>query len=156
MKFHYQAVMCVAAMVALAGCAATPRQHPAQVYREAGLERWADNHPEAANDLGSWVKNHPQAARMFFEWDGSHPERSRIFVTWAITHPGENIDVFVVEHPDWPDFNAIMERRRPAAQSFIHWCRRYPQAAETLMRHQGGLRWAGNHLYRAYWDMRNP
>ena len=158
MKFHFNAVAVSGAMLVIMGYAATVTPTPAAAIplREAAIERWADNHPEAAADLGNWVKNHPQAARKFFTWDGTHPVRSKMFVTWAITHPGEGIDLFVAQHPGWPYFNEIMMKDRPAAQTFIVWCRRHPRAAQALMNHPGGLQWAGNHLYRAYWEMKAP
>jgi hypothetical protein len=156
MKFHFNVVAVLVALLVIQGCAATVTPPPAVAIppREAAIERWADNHPEAASDLGNWVKNHPQAARKFFEWDSTHPDRSKLFVIWAITHPVEEIDVFVEQHHGWQYFDEIMERHRPAAQTFIAWCRKHPRAAEALMNHPGGLQWAGNHLYRAYWEMK--
>jgi hypothetical protein len=121
-----------------------------------GIERWNFNHPEAARELGEWVKNHPEAAARFFEWDGNHPMRSKEFVTWTILHPAENIDAFVVTHRGWPLFNVIMEKHRPAAESFMAWCRRHPRAAEALMMHSRGLQWAGNHLLKEFWSLEHP
>lgn len=137
--------------VLLAGCAASNAER-----REEGIEQWSANHPEAARELGIWVQQHPQAAAVFFEWDGHHPERSREFVTWAITHPAQPIEAFVAGHPGWPYFDRIMEAHRPAAEAFMGWCRRHGPAAETLMRHPGGLLWAGNHLYAGAWHFENP
>lgn len=139
------------------GCAATVPVHHVNPTPQAAvaIDRWADNYPGAANDLGNWVKKHPQAARKFFEWDGTHHDRSKLFVTWAITHSRENIDTFVLQHLDWSYFGELMEHHRPAAQEFINWCRRHPRAAEALMNHPSGLQWAGNHLYKAYWEMKN-
>ena len=144
------------AFFSVCGCATAPPPPPPPYPSEGGIERWADNHPEAAADLGNWVKNHPQAARRFFEWDGTHPERSKMFVTWAITHPAEGVGVFIKEHPGWPIFDEIMERHFPAAQAFVFWCRHHPEAAEALMNHPRGLQWAGNHLYRAQLEMSHP
>jgi hypothetical protein len=121
-----------------------------------GLESWSANHPQASRELGEWVKAHPQAAAKFFEWDGHHPERSKEFVTWTIYHPAENIDAFVIRHQGWRYFDQIMERHRPAAETFMSWCRRHPQAAEALVSHPRGLEWAGHHLYASYWHMENP
>ena len=118
-----------------------------------GIERWAENHPEASAELGQWVQNHKEAARLFFEWDAGHWEKSHEFVTWAIRHHGEPIEAFIAHHPGWPVFATIMESHRPAAEAFIHWCRRHPRAAETLMNHPHGLEWAGHHLYASYWEM---
>jgi hypothetical protein len=158
MKFHSNTLVVLISMLVICGCAASvpPPSAISMPAREAAIERWADNHPEAASDLGNWVKTHAQAARKFFEWDSTHPDRSKMFVTWAITHPGEGIDVFAAQHPGWQYFDEIMERHRPAAQSFIAWCRHHPRAAEALMSHPGGLQWAGNHLYKAYWEMKAP
>lgn len=121
-----------------------------------GIDQWSKNHPEASRELGDWVKAHPEAAQKFFEWDGHHPERSKEFVTWAITHPGDNVDVFVLAHPKWEYFDAIMEHHRPAAESFVAWARKHAKAAEALMSHPKGLEWAGHHLYKEHWQMEHP
>jgi hypothetical protein len=110
------------------------------------IATWNSNHPEAARGLCVWVHGHPQASHQFFEWDASHPERSQEFVNWTLAHPGEGIDAFVEGHPNWPEFNRINESHRPAAQAFMEWVRQYPEAAQRLMTHSGGLAWAGNHL----------
>ncbi len=121
-----------------------------------GLDRWARNHPQASRELGSWVRNHREAARLFFEWDGTHPERSHEFVTWAVVNPGARIQAFIDTHPGWPTFDRIVATHRPAANTFMAWCRRHPRAAQALMSHPGGLRWAGEHLYSAYWALERP
>jgi hypothetical protein len=134
-------------LAVVAGCAHSPP--PAS----ASIDRWADNHLQASQELGEWVRNHPDGAARFFEWDGHNPERSKEFVTWTLVHPSENIDAFVVTHRGWPVFDQIMERHRPAAETFMGWARRHPQAAESLMNHPRGLEWAGHHLYATYWHM---
>jgi len=121
-----------------------------------GLEQWQKNHPEASKELGDWVKAHPEAAEKFFEWDGHHPERSKEFVTWTINHPTDNIDVFALEHKGWQGFDKIMEHHRPAAEAFMAWARKHHDAAEKLMSHSGGLKWAGDHLYADSWHMEHP
>lgn len=113
------------------------------------LEKWADNHPAASKALGAWVKAHPDAAHYIFEWDGRHPEHSQALVTWAITHPGENLMKFYNQHRDWPAMEVIMKTHRIATEEFLKWCRTYREAARTLMLHSGGLKWAGDHLYKA-------
>lgn len=140
------ALALVAATLAALSCAGPQR-------RQAGMEQWADRHPEAARELGEWVRAHPQAAARFFDWDGRHPAKSKEFVTWAIYHPAAPLEVFVAEHRGWPIFDEIAERHRPAAETFMFWCRRHPQAAESLMSRPGGLEWAGHHLYAGYWTM---
>jgi hypothetical protein len=134
------------------GCAA---QATVQVGQQpsGGIERWARNHPPASQALGEWVRVHPQAAAMFFQWDGQHPAKAKEFVTWTIYNPGAPIDVFVATHPGWPTFDQISMNHRPAADAFMVWCRRHPQAAEALMNHPHGLEWAGHHLYAGYWQM---
>jgi hypothetical protein len=132
--------------------AASPPAH-AEPPGEAGLETWERNHPEASRELGDWVKAHPEAAHLFFDWDGHHPHKSKEFVAWTLAHPGDDIDVFVLSHPKWEYFDKINETHRPAAQSFMAWCRHHPKAAEALMHHERGLEWAGHHLYKAYWSM---
>jgi hypothetical protein len=141
------------------GCAHDPPPAAAAAPPPAtptGLEQWSANHPEASRELGEWVRTHPDAAARLFEWDGHHPEKSKLFVTWALTHPAMTIDAFAAEHPGWPVFDQIIERHRPAAETFLLWCRRHPPAAEALMNHSGGLDWAGRHLYADYWHMENP
>jgi hypothetical protein len=122
----------------------------------AGLDQWSRNHPQASRELGSWVQNHPDAARQMFEWDGTHPERSKEFVTWAIVNPGAPIQAFIETHRGWPLFDQIVATHRPAANAFLGWCRRHPPAAEALMSHSGGLRWAGEHLYAEHWALKHP
>jgi hypothetical protein len=139
----------VALLVALAGCAETPRGR-------AGIEQWSANHPAASEELGVWVQRHPEAASLFFQWDAQHPDRAHEFVTWTIYHPAQPIDGFIVTHPGWPYFDRIAANHRPAADEFMGWCRRRPQAAEALMNHPGGLYWAGTHLYASSWHMENP
>ena len=153
MEFRFSATTVVIALLLLMGCAVSAPPHASAVPPSVSIERWADNHPEASRELGMWVRKHPAAARRFFEWDGTHPERSKIFVTWTITHPERGIDTFVELHPNWPVFNEIMERHRPAALSFMAWCRRHPAAAEAIMNHPRGLQWASTHLYRASREM---
>jgi hypothetical protein len=122
----------------------------------AGLDQWSRNHPQASRELGNWVQNHPDAARQMFEWDGTHPERSHEFVTWAIVNRGAPIQAFISTHPGWPMFDQIVAAHRPAANAFMAWCRRHPQAAEALMSHPSGLRWAGEHLYAEHWALKHP
>jgi hypothetical protein len=138
------------ASVSLFGCATGPA--PAR----GGMERWGETHPAASQELGVWVQTHPDAAARFFEWDGHHPERAHEFVTWSIYHPAQPIEGFVATHPGWQYFDQIVLHHRPAADAFMAWCRRHPQAAEALMNHPGGLDWAGHHLYASSWHMDNP
>ena len=137
----------LAALTVALACAHAPPSPSTQI------EHWADTHPEAAQELRGWVQNHRAAAKLFFEWDGKHPERSHEFVTWAVLNPAQPLEAFTVAHPGWPVFDRIMESHRPAAEAFMGWCRRHPNAAEALMSHPGGLQWAGHHLYQAYWEM---
>jgi hypothetical protein len=113
---------------------------------DVDIARWNSRHPEAAQELCAWVSTHREAAHLFFEWDSNHWDRSHEFVVWAITHPGENIDFFVSQHPDWQTFDGLAVTHRPAADAFIQWCRRHPEASQELMNHRNGLHWAGNHL----------
>lgn len=113
---------------------------------EVQMERWNQQHPEAAVELCTWVRNHPDASTHFFEWDSAHPERAREFVTWTINHPGEGINVFVALHGAWSEWNWISETHHPAANAFMLWARKHPRAAEDLVNHPAGLRWAGHHF----------
>jgi len=133
----------------LAGTGCARPVHPAQ--SEASLEGWERNHPEASRDLGAWVHKHPEAARRFFEWDAAHPDRAHAFVTWSIKHRDEGIRAFAETHRGWEHFDLIMRDHQPAANAFMGWCRRHPEAAEALMHHPGGLNWAGHHIYASDW-----
>lgn len=115
-----------------------------------GLEGWKESHPEASAALGEWVRTHPEAAHLFFEWDSQHPDRAHDFVWWALASRGP-LEEFTLTHRGWRYFDRIMESHRPAAEAFIFWARRFPEAAQTLMNHPGGLAWAGDHLYREFW-----
>jgi hypothetical protein len=114
------------------------------------LEKWAANNPEASQALGEWVKARPNAAKLFFQWDGKHPEKSREFVTWTIEYANKDIKDFADKHPDWPVFSDIFKNHKPAANEFMAWARKYPQAALSLMKHSRGLHWAGDHLYKGF------
>ena len=138
-----------AGLLILAGTACARPMVAAQ--SAPGLEGWERTHPEASRELGAWVHGHPDAARQFFEWDAAHPERAHAFVTWSITHPGEGIRAFAETHRGWEAFDVIMRDHQPAANTFMAWCRRRPEAAEALMNHPGGLNWAGHHIYASYW-----
>jgi len=143
-------------IILLFGCvvAVPPADVTVASKGEDVIDRWSDHHPEAARALGDWVARHPAAARKFFEWDSAHTRKAHDFVTWTIFNRNRSIDEFVLAHPQWPVFQEIMERHHPAAKSFANWCRRFPEAAEALMQHPRGLEWAGHHLYRAYWQMK--
>ena len=127
MKLVFCAVMMVFALSAATGNAV------AAPTAEA-VENWAYNHPDAAFELWSWARENPAAARTFSEWDAANHERLKLFVTWALAHPGQGIDVFVDHHPDWTDFEDVMERHRSAAKTLLAWCRHYPAAARALMK----------------------
>ena len=124
--------------------------------QEIPLEQWAHNHPEASVELGNWVKKHPQAAHHLFEWDGAHPVKSQELVNWAIVHPREKLDVFMAQHHDWPAIELFTARHAEAMEQFLFWCRNHAVAAKALMAHSGGLAWAGDHLYKEYWNMERP
>jgi len=124
--------------------------------QEIPLEQWAHNHPEASVELGNWVKKHPAAAHRLFEWDANHPERSQELVNWAMVHPRENLRVFMAEHRGWREMEEFTAHHAEAMEEFLFWCRNHGPAAKTLMAHSGGLAWAGNHLYKEYWNMETP
>ena len=138
-----------AGLLVLAGTACARPMQAAQ--SEPGLEGWERNHPDASRDLGAWVRTHPDAAHKLFDWDAAHPERAHEFVTWSIAHPGEGIRAFAATHPDWGAFDDIARAHQPATNAFMGWARHYPDAAEALMRHPGGLSWAGHHIYATDW-----
>lgn len=142
-------VVLFAAVVSLAGatgCVAHTAPPPPANPGQAQMGEWNANHPEAAGELCVWVRNHPDAAHRFFEWGGHHPAKAQEFVTWTLTHPNRGIDGFVSEHPGWGNFDFMTETHHPAANAFMGWARRHPQAAEALTNHPRGLVWAGNHL----------
>ena len=124
--------------------------------QEIPLEQWAHKHQEASVELGYWVKKHPQAAHRMFEWDAKHPERSQVLVNWAIVHLHENLRAFMVEHRNWPEMENFTAKHAEAMEEFLLWCRNHAAAAKSLMAHSGGLAWAGDHLYKEYWNMETP
>ena len=126
---------------------------PSIFSQEIPLEQWSKNHPKASEELGAWVKHHPRTAHVLFEWDARHPERSQEMVNWCIVHPRERIGAFVAMHPDWKGMDVFMEEHTAAMEEFMFWCRNHAEAAKALMAHSKGLAWAGDHLYREYWQM---
>ena len=124
--------------------------------QEIPLEQWAHKHQEASVELGNWVKKHPAAARRMFEWDAKHPERSQELVNWAIVHPRENLRVFAGQHTGWREMEAFTAHHADAMEEFLVWCRNHAPAAKALMTHSGALAWAGDHLYKEYWNLETP
>ena len=120
------------------------------------LEQWAHNHPEASKELGMWVQKHPGAAHRLFEWDAANPLKSQELVNWAIVHPREKLGVFMAEHRGWPEIELFTAKHAGAMEEFLFWCRNHAPAAKALMLHSGGLAWAGDHLYKEYWNMERP
>jgi hypothetical protein len=141
----------LAALAALSACGGPPA--PVS-HGEAAIEAWGDQHPDASRELAEWVREHSDAARVFFEWDGHHTERAHEFVTWTIANPEGGIDNFVASHLGWEYFDKIVESHKPAAEAFMAWARKHGPAAEALMSHPRGLEWAGHHLYKDYWEMK--
>jgi hypothetical protein len=120
-----RALLIAAALLALPATA---------VAEPSGLERWNENHTEAARELGAWVRSHPDAAARFFKWNGHHPDKLKMFVAWAIDRPTQNIDAFVRDHPGWPVFAGIVENHRP------------PPCPRGGCSHESPAQWAGSHL----------
>lgn len=143
MRWSLKLAVAVLSVVGAAGCASTASSHPKSAA--ASLETWNENHPEAARELCAWANAHPQAATRLFDWEGTHEARAHEFVDWAVVHPHQGLDTFVSEHPRWDEFDFVTETHRPAANAFIAWARRHPEAAQALMNHPGGLKWAARH-----------
>ena len=125
-------------------CASAPPPPPGAP--PPGLETWAQRHPQAAQALSAWEHQHPQAANKLFEWDQRHPDRAFELVNWAIAHPMENIDAFVMTHPNFGGIDRMLEKHRPAAEMFLAWCRQHPPAAQELASQPGGIAWAGAYV----------
>jgi hypothetical protein len=125
-------------------------------FCQGGLEEWSHNHQRASEDLGAWVRKYPASAHELFEWDGRHPERSQELVNWAFAHPRERLEAFVRDHPNWKGMDIFAERHAAAMEEFLFWCRNHAEAAKALMAHSGGLKWAGDHLYRDSMRMEHP
>lgn len=138
-RLLFCAIACAIAAVSTSCATSRPAQSP------AALERWNVNHPQAASDLCRWVSNHPNAAPAFFEWDSNHPQKSQELVLWTLAHQNQGIDAFVAAHPGWNKFDWMSETHKPAANTFLGWIRLHPRAAQDLMGHPGGLRWAAHH-----------
>jgi hypothetical protein len=94
------------------------------------------------------VHAYPDAARRLVSWDERHTEQAREFVTWTVTQPGGGIEAFLASHPKGQFLSDVGERHMLAADAFMAWCRRHPEAATELVSHPRGLEWVGRHLYR--------
>ncbi|MGP8216654.1 MAG: hypothetical protein ACLQQ4_13905 [Bacteroidia bacterium] len=112
------------------------------------LEQWEHNHPDASKALGEWAKANKKAAKYLFDWDGDHPDRSQALVAWAIDHPKEELSKFHKEHKDWPELDEFEKSHKKAMEGFLKWCSDYAEGARALMEHSGGLKWAGDHLWK--------
>ncbi len=118
------------------------------------LEKWEKNNPDASRELGKWVSKHKDAAHYIFEWDGSHHEKAEALVKWAVKHPSENLAKFHRQHKDWPELDEIEKTHKRAFEEFLIWCKNYTDAANALMEHPNGLKWAGDHLWREAREMK--
>ena len=151
----FRLVLGLATIGLAVGCSHARRAPPSSGARgHDAIESWERRHPAAAKDLGNWVHEHPQAAERIFMWDSHHPGAAESFVEWSLAKPSADIDDFAGTHHSWEEFNALMEHHRPAANAFMAWCRRHPEASRELMHYPAGLHWAGTHLYHSYWDMK--
>jgi len=112
------------------------------------LTEWKLHHPEAAQALRVWASKDPRAARKVFAWDGLHPEQTKTLVDWAIKNTGDDVVSFRTKHQDWPEFQDLLDKHRPALNDFAAWARRNVDAAKALMEHARGLEQAGKQLVR--------
>jgi hypothetical protein len=129
---------------------------------EGAIKKWAHSHAEAAKDLDAWMKANGDAAALIVEWEGQHPKAAKKFVHFHIEHKDKGLADFESGHaatakhkePEmWVHFDKLMNDHKAAADSFIEWVRKHPKAAEDLMKHRQGLKWAGHHMAQAEKDM---
>jgi protein kinase-like protein len=111
-----------------------------------GIEHWVVRHKPAAHELGAWTQQHPETAAAVFEWDDQHPAAAAELVTWATDSPNATLDAFLAMRPNWRNFIPIATQHRAECDELVAWMRKYPTAAQTLMRHQRGLGWVGRQL----------
>jgi hypothetical protein len=120
------------------------------------LEHWSEAHADASRALGEWIRQYPRAARAIFEWDAHNAEHPTAFVHEVANRPEETLDQYIHDHPDVHGFDSWAEANRPATEAFMAWVRQFPQAANALMEHHGGLAWAGEHIYSFDWHLEHP
>lgn len=107
------------------------------------LQTWNQRHPEAAQELCAWIAQHPRASDRLMLWEGHNGARAEELLRWATSNPGYGWQTFVAQHRDWKDYAAIAAQHPRAANQFLDWARRNPEAAQDLLEHDGALRFAG-------------
>jgi hypothetical protein len=110
---------------------------------------WKLHHPDAVQALREWARKDPAAARKLFAWDGLHHEQTKELVDWAIQKPGEDVVAFRTKHQDWPEFQELLDKHRPALNDFAAWARQNKDAAKELMEFPRGLEQVGKELLPA-------
>jgi Protein kinase domain len=109
---------------------------------EDAIERWTSKHKPAARALDEWVHANPVAAAALFAWDDQHPTAAVDLVAWASGDSAATLDAFLQVHPALRGLGYHAE-----LEAFVAWIRRYPQAAQSLVRHPRGLAWVGRQLH---------
>jgi D-alanyl-D-alanine dipeptidase len=113
------------------------------------ITEWKLHHPDAAQALAQWAHKDPAAARKLFAWDGLHPEQTKALVDWAISKPGADVVAFHTKHQDWPEFQDLLDKHRPALDDFAAWARQHRDAAKELMQQPRALEALGKDLVPA-------
>jgi hypothetical protein len=142
----------ILALALAAGPGYAPAHPNPNTHPTAWLDVWKQNHPQAAQALGAWVREHRDAARQLFSWGGRDTFDALELLKWAVANPGQGLAAFVPLHPDWKDLNELNHSQGTAMDAFLAWCRHFPAAADTLVHHEWGLRWAGQHIDSKFWD----
>lgn len=123
-----------------------PQPLPVAPAPASPLGRWSELHPDAAKALSAWMNRFTPPAAWMFQWDAAHPEGTQELIAWALRYPAQGVSSFIEMHPAWGAFDEFAQNHREAVLGFLIWCRQFPQAAELLANHPGGLGWVGRHL----------
>jgi len=110
------------------------------------VTEWKTTHPDAAHALQEWARKDPVAARKLFAWDGLRPEQTKALVDWAVANPRDDVVAFHTKRADWPQFQDLLDKHRPALNGFAAWARQNADAAKALMENPRGLEQAGKDL----------
>lgn len=111
---------------------------PAAAQPAADADAFKASYPAAAGELCAWAKKNAEAAQRFQQFATANPDKAKEFITWSVTHV-EAADAFAASHAGWSDFVFADNKHLAAANSWLNWARKYPQAARELPSRPGAL-----------------
>ena len=115
----------------------TPSMPPA-AQPAADVDAFKSSYPDAARELCAWSKRYGDAAQRLQQFATANPDKAREFVTWSVTHV-EAADAFAAAHSGWSDFVFADNKHLAAANAWLNWARRFPQAARELPNRPGAI-----------------